>query len=83
MHDITREDLAWIDDAVGYGNVASIGAAYRRLLGFRNMIDAGCALKVALDDGLPEFNTTHGFDYWVRTRFPIFADDVLHPVFNR
>lgn len=83
MHDITPEDLAWLDDAVGYDNVASVGAAYRRLLEFRDMIDAGSALRVASSDALHEFKSTEGFDTWVRTRFPVLADDVLHPRFIR
>jgi len=83
MQNITSEDLAWLDDAVGYGNVASVGAAYGRLLEFRRTINAGSSMAVSLGNALQEFDSTDGFDSWVRSRYPVFVDDVLHPAFNR
>ncbi len=83
MHDITSEDLAWLDEAIGYDNVASVGAAYRRLLEFRDIVGAGDALTVVAGDAIQQFNSTEQFDTWVRARFPIFVDDILHPHFIR
>jgi hypothetical protein len=81
MHDINSEDLAWLDDAVGYDNVASVEAAYRRLLEFRDIVGAGDTLTAVASDAIQRFSSTEQFDTWVHTRFPIFVDDILHPQF--
>lgn len=82
MHTITSKSLAWIDDAVGYDNVATVRAAYDRLLEFRCIIDAGNPVTVFLDDSPQEFDSAAEFDTWVCSRYPVFACDVLHSAFN-
>ena len=80
LHHLTPDDLAWLDDAVGYDNVSTIGAAYARLVEIRDSIQAGGIVSIG---SLPElsFSSTESFDHWVRSRYPGFTDDHLHPVF--
>jgi hypothetical protein len=80
-HKLNAADRRWIDDAIGYDNVASVGAAYRRLVELRGVVERGYPLVI---EGDPELTiiTPEEFDRWVRQRYPVFADDRLHPLFN-
>lgn len=78
---VSKEEVRWIDEAVAYDNVASVGAAYHRLRAFRRKIIGGDRLRV--DTETPrEFGTPGEFDDWVRERYPVFKDDSLHPMFR-
>jgi hypothetical protein len=81
IHDVSQEDLRWLDDAVGYDNVSTVGAAYGRLTAFRKKIEDGGILRM-LSATPSELKTTKAFDDWVRARYPGFADDPLHPLFR-
>jgi len=78
---VSQEEFDWIVDAIGYGNVSSVGAAYSRLVSYRNKIEQGCIIRF-MNDNQCEFSTTENYDAWIRNRFPVFIDDQLHPVFN-
>jgi hypothetical protein len=74
-------DRRWIDEAVSYDHVATVGAAYRRLVELRGVVERGHPLVI---EGDPEQTiiTPEEFDRWVRQRYPGFGDDGLHPLFN-
>jgi len=80
-HRLNAADRRWIDEAIGYDNVAAVGAAYRRLVELRGVVERGHPLMI---EGDPELTITRPeeFDRWVRQRYPGFADDGLHPLFN-
>lgn len=80
-HKLNAADRRWIDDAVGYDNVASVGAAYRRLVELRSVVEQGHPLVIEGDPDLT-IMTSEAFDRWVRQRYPVFTDDRLHPLFN-
>lgn len=80
-HHVSQEDIQWIDDAIGYDNAASVGAAYSRLVSLRQKIEVGCDLKISTETPC-ELRTTGDFDVWVRDRYPVFTDDQLHPLFR-
>ena len=80
MYNVSQEDVQWIDDAVGYDNVSTVGAAYNRLIAFRKKIEDGDVLRISVETPL-ELKTIKDFDAWVRVRYPVFIDDPLHPLF--
>lgn len=81
IHEVSEEGLKWLDDAVGYDNVASVGAAYGRLLELRNKIESGTVVRFVASTSAG-LTTVREFDGWVRQRYPVFADDPLHPIFR-
>ena len=76
MHYVSQEDVRWIDDAVGYDNVSTVGAAYSRLMTLRKKIEHGDTLLVLVATSI-ELKTINDFDDWVRSRYPVFTNDPL------
>ena len=81
IHDVSQEDVRWIDEAAGYDNVSTVGAAYRRLIGLRKRIEEGDIVRVFAATS-SELKTIREFDDWVRVRYPVFTDDPLYPLFR-
>jgi hypothetical protein len=80
-HHVSLREVHWIDEAVGCGNVTSVGAAHRRLVALGSKIIGGDILRVETEPPR-EFRTRREFDDWVRERYPGFKDDSLHPSFR-
>ncbi len=78
---VTQDEFDWIVNAVGYDNVSSVGAAYARLISYRNKIEQGIILRFSIPNQC-DFSTTESYDSWIRSRFPIFSDDPLYPAFR-
>ena len=72
-HKLNAADRRWIDDAVGYDHVATVGAAYRRLVELRGGVERGHPLVIEGDPDLTII-TPEEFDRWVRQRYPGFED---------
>lgn len=79
---VRKKTLAAIDEAVAYGNSASVGAAYDSLLKLREKIKKGRTLRVSTT-APREFASVSEFDDWVRDRYPVFLSDPHHPAFHR
>jgi hypothetical protein len=80
MYHVSQDDMRWLDAAVGYDSVSTVGAAYNRLISFRKKIEDGEALRILVESPL-DLKTIEDFDAWVRARYPVFIDDPLHPLF--
>lgn len=79
--EMTWEDYCWIAEAVGYDNVSTIGAAYKKLLEFREILSASGSLLIHGKEK-KLVNSVEEYDEWVRNIFPVFVDDPLHPLFK-
>lgn len=80
---MTLAEYCFIVDAVNYGQVSSVAAAYKKLLQFRSAIENSGALTIHTKETTIQLSSMSEYDEWVRKAFPGFKDDPLHTSFRQ